>query len=82
MRHIYVSMQEHLCEHKMVIMLEGKIAHILTFQFLSCLFSLAVIDDAPRDEFTPRHRHTLKEFAAIAMREMELWRDKVRWSFF
>ncbi|KAJ3862890.1 atypical/HisK protein kinase [Lentinula novae-zelandiae] len=40
--------------------------------------SLAVIDDAPREEFTPRHRHTLKEFAAIAMREMELWRDKIQ----
>ncbi|KAJ4480084.1 atypical/HisK protein kinase [Lentinula aciculospora] len=40
--------------------------------------SLAVIDDAPRNEFTPRLRHTLKEFAAIAMREMELWRDKIQ----
>ncbi|KAF9266548.1 hypothetical protein L218DRAFT_956321 [Marasmius fiardii PR-910] len=40
--------------------------------------SLAVIDDAPREEFTPRLRHTLKEFAAIAMREMELWRDKIQ----
>ncbi|KAJ3714916.1 atypical/HisK protein kinase [Lentinula guzmanii] len=40
--------------------------------------SLAVIDDAPREEFIPRHRHTLKEFAAIAMREMELWRDKIQ----
>ncbi|KAF9060821.1 hypothetical protein BDP27DRAFT_1339078 [Rhodocollybia butyracea] len=40
--------------------------------------SLAVIDDTRRDEFTPRHRHTLKEFAAIAMREMELWRDKIQ----
>ncbi|KAL0067855.1 hypothetical protein AAF712_005023 [Marasmius tenuissimus] len=37
-----------------------------------------VIDDAPREEFTPRLRHTLKEFAAIAMREMELWRDKIQ----
>ncbi|KAK7044175.1 hypothetical protein VNI00_007895 [Paramarasmius palmivorus] len=40
--------------------------------------SLAVIDDSPREEFTPRLRHTLKEFAAIAMREMELWRDKIQ----
>ncbi|KAJ7056611.1 hypothetical protein C8F01DRAFT_1372605 [Mycena amicta] len=39
---------------------------------------LALIDDAPRDEFTPRQRYTLKEFAGIAMREMELWRDKIR----
>ncbi|KAK0193685.1 hypothetical protein F5146DRAFT_925569 [Armillaria mellea] len=40
--------------------------------------TLVVIDDSPRDDFTPRHRHTLKEFAAIAMREMELWRDKIQ----
>ncbi|KAJ7722741.1 hypothetical protein DFH07DRAFT_856541 [Mycena maculata] len=39
---------------------------------------LALIDDAPREDFTPRQRHTLKEFAAIAMREMELWRDKIQ----
>ncbi|KAF9000613.1 hypothetical protein BDQ17DRAFT_1426959 [Cyathus striatus] len=58
----------------------------------------AVIDDTPREEFAPRQRHTLKEFAvsfirlrsenrlfdesldvqAIAMREMELWRDKIQ----
>lgn len=40
--------------------------------------SLALIDDVPRDDFSPRQRHTLKEFAAIAMREMELWRDKIQ----
>lgn len=58
--------------------------------------ALAIMDDIPRQEFSPRQRHTLKEFAvsavvhflilsppnpffqAIAMREMELWRDKVR----
>ncbi|KAJ2922862.1 hypothetical protein H1R20_g14244, partial [Candolleomyces eurysporus] len=40
--------------------------------------TLAVIDDSPRDDFPPRQRHTLKEFAAIAMREMELWRDKIQ----
>ncbi|KIM39991.1 hypothetical protein M413DRAFT_189339 [Hebeloma cylindrosporum] len=40
--------------------------------------TLAVIDDQPREEFSPRQRHTLKEFAAIAMREMELWRDKIQ----
>ncbi|KAG6850684.1 hypothetical protein H0H93_009842 [Arthromyces matolae] len=39
--------------------------------------ALAVISDTPRDDFSPRQRHTLKEFAAIAMREMELWRDKM-----
>lgn len=36
------------------------------------------MDDTPRAEFTPRQRHTLKEFAAIVMREMELWRDKIQ----
>ncbi|CUA70493.1 Peroxide stress-activated histidine kinase mak1 [Rhizoctonia solani] len=40
--------------------------------------TLCVIDDKPRGEFTPRQRHTLKEFAAIVMREMELWRDKIQ----
>ncbi|KAF9223470.1 hypothetical protein BS17DRAFT_767327 [Gyrodon lividus] len=39
--------------------------------------SLALIDDSPRQDFSPRQRHTLKEFAAIVMREMELWRDKM-----
>ncbi|KAH7925472.1 hypothetical protein BV22DRAFT_1046735 [Leucogyrophana mollusca] len=39
--------------------------------------SLTLTDDVPRREFSPRQRHTLKEFAAIVMREMELWRDKV-----
>ncbi|KZV74683.1 hypothetical protein PENSPDRAFT_662313 [Peniophora sp. CONT] len=40
--------------------------------------ALCIIDDQPRAEFSPRQRHTLKEFAAIAMREMELWRDKIQ----
>ncbi|KAG6373418.1 Fph type histidine kinase [Boletus reticuloceps] len=40
--------------------------------------SLALIDDSPRQDFSPRQRHTLKEFAAIVMREMELWRDKIQ----
>ncbi|KAF9532582.1 hypothetical protein CPB83DRAFT_880691 [Crepidotus variabilis] len=40
--------------------------------------ALVLIDDQPRDEFSPRHRHALKEFAAITMREMELWRDKIQ----
>ncbi|KAF9484335.1 hypothetical protein BDN70DRAFT_910722 [Pholiota conissans] len=40
--------------------------------------TLAIIDDQPREEFSPRQRHTLKEFAAITMREMELWRDKIQ----
>ncbi|KAF8624530.1 hypothetical protein AX15_005840 [Amanita polypyramis BW_CC] len=40
--------------------------------------TLAIIDDSPWDDFSPRQRHTLKEFAAILMREMELWRDKIQ----
>ncbi|KAG5720942.1 hypothetical protein E4T56_gene855 [Termitomyces sp. T112] len=40
--------------------------------------ALAVFSDAPREGFSPRQKHTLKEFAAIAMREMELWRDKIQ----
>ncbi|KAF9648803.1 hypothetical protein BDM02DRAFT_3095826, partial [Thelephora ganbajun] len=40
--------------------------------------TLSIIDDSPRSEFSPRQRHTLKEFATIAMREMELWRDKIQ----
>ncbi|KAF4614071.1 hypothetical protein D9613_007880 [Agrocybe pediades] len=40
--------------------------------------TLAVIDDQLREEFSPRQRHTLKEFAAIVMREMELWSDKIQ----
>ncbi|KZS92507.1 hypothetical protein SISNIDRAFT_429142 [Sistotremastrum niveocremeum HHB9708] len=40
--------------------------------------SLCLLDDHPRGEFSPRQRHTLKEFAAVVMREMELWRDKIQ----
>ncbi|EIN03716.1 hypothetical protein PUNSTDRAFT_93733 [Punctularia strigosozonata HHB-11173 SS5] len=39
---------------------------------------LSVFDDMPRGEFSPRQRHALREFAAIAMRELELWRDKIQ----
>ncbi|KDN38329.1 hypothetical protein K437DRAFT_259454 [Tilletiaria anomala UBC 951] len=39
--------------------------------------SLCVIDNRPRDEFSPRQRHTLREFARIVMREMELLRDRM-----
>ncbi|KAL7421615.1 hypothetical protein Q5752_003384 [Cryptotrichosporon argae] len=42
------------------------------------LGSLCIIDDKPRPEFTPRSRLILKEFAAVAMRELELWRDKLQ----
>ncbi|KAG8857653.1 His Kinase A domain containing protein [Tulasnella sp. 330] len=40
--------------------------------------SLCVVDDVPRDDFSPRSRHTLKEFAAIVVRELELWRDTIQ----
>ncbi|KAJ7195709.1 hypothetical protein B0H12DRAFT_1038615, partial [Mycena haematopus] len=39
---------------------------------------LTLVDDAPREDFTPCQQHTLKELAAIAMRELELWLDEVR----
>ncbi|EPQ28003.1 uncharacterized protein PFL1_04330 [Pseudozyma flocculosa PF-1] len=39
--------------------------------------SLCLIDDRPRAEFGPRQRHTLKEFARVVMREMELLREKI-----
>lgn len=41
------------------------------------LGSLCIIDDKPWTEFNPRQRHTLKEFARVVMREMELMRDQV-----
>ncbi|KAK7690600.1 hypothetical protein QCA50_005699 [Cerrena zonata] len=40
--------------------------------------TLSIMDDTPRREFSPRQRHTLKEFAQVAMRELELWRDKIQ----
>ncbi|RXK37056.1 hypothetical protein M231_05644 [Tremella mesenterica] len=40
--------------------------------------TLCIIDDKPRTEFPPRSRLILKEFAAVTMREMELWRDKLQ----
>ncbi|KAG9010965.1 His Kinase A domain containing protein [Tulasnella sp. JGI-2019a] len=40
--------------------------------------SLCIVDDVPREEFSPRSRHTLKEFAAIVVRELELWRDNIQ----
>lgn len=62
------------------------------FLLLTSVYRLSIIDDNPRREFSPRQRHTLKEFAVsdfpysatrsadvfqqIAMRELELWRDK------
>lgn len=39
------------------------------------LGSLCLIDTEPRPEFTPRQRHTLKEFSKIVMRSLEMKRD-------
>lgn len=41
------------------------------------LGSLCIIDDRPWQEFSPRQRHTLKEFSRVVMREMELSRDTI-----
>ncbi|KAF8802541.1 hypothetical protein BYT27DRAFT_7341419 [Phlegmacium glaucopus] len=40
--------------------------------------TLAVIDDQPREEFSPRQRHTLKEFAAIFVSRLS---QCARWNF-
>ncbi len=42
--------------------------------------SLCIIDDQPRSEFNPRQRHTLREFARVVMREMELLRDRMHFN--
>lgn len=41
------------------------------------LGSLCIIDTQPRTDFTPRQRHTLKEFGRVVMRELELTRDQI-----
>lgn len=40
--------------------------------------TLSVIDPTPRTEFTDKERALLMDFAAIVMREMELWNDQVQ----
>ncbi|KAG8869471.1 His Kinase A domain containing protein [Tulasnella sp. 331] len=42
------------------------------------LGAICIIDDVTRTDLSPRSRHTLKEFAAIVMRELELWRDQIQ----
>ncbi|CAO1615584.1 unnamed protein product [Sympodiomycopsis kandeliae] len=42
------------------------------------LGSLCLIDSEPRNEFSPRQRHTLKEFGRVVMRELELTRDQIQ----
>lgn len=41
------------------------------------LGTLCLIDVEPRASFSPRLRHTLKEFARVVMRELELTRDRI-----
>ncbi|KAK5807990.1 hypothetical protein F5H01DRAFT_282632 [Linnemannia elongata] len=40
--------------------------------------SLCLIDDEPKISFTERERMMLIDFAAVVMREMELWNDQVQ----
>ncbi|KAK3845133.1 MAG: hypothetical protein J3R72DRAFT_364949 [Linnemannia gamsii] len=40
--------------------------------------SLCLIDDEPRSAFTEREKTMLIDFAAVVMREMELWNDQVQ----
>ncbi|GJJ78662.1 hypothetical protein EMPS_11021 [Entomortierella parvispora] len=40
--------------------------------------SLCLLDSCPRTEFSERERRLLIDFAAVVMREMELWHDQVQ----
>ncbi|KAF9125324.1 His Kinase A domain containing protein [Mortierella sp. 14UC] len=40
--------------------------------------SLCLVDDEPRTVFTAREKTMLTDFAAVVMREMELWNDQVQ----
>ncbi|KAF9920854.1 His Kinase A domain containing protein [Linnemannia zychae] len=40
--------------------------------------SLCIVDDEPRTTFTEEDRINLNDFAAVVMREMELWNDQVQ----
>ncbi|KAF9411325.1 His Kinase A domain containing protein [Podila epigama] len=40
--------------------------------------SLCLVDTEPRSSFTQRERMLLVDFAAVVMREMELWNDQVQ----
>ncbi|KAF9435868.1 His Kinase A domain containing protein [Entomortierella beljakovae] len=43
-----------------------------------CIGSLCVTDPKPRAEFTETEKRLLNDFAAVVMREMELWNDQVQ----
>jgi hypothetical protein len=58
--------QLHLYEHKMDSILERRFPELhseWTGVVDRVHISLLVVDDAPREDFSPRQRHTLKEFA-------------------
>ncbi|GBB86465.1 hypothetical protein RclHR1_01290009 [Rhizophagus clarus] len=40
--------------------------------------TICVIDREPRDSFSKKDRESLKEFAKVVMRELELWTDTLR----
>ena len=61
-------MQEHLYEHMMATISAGRLL-VLILPVVTDIWSgsLTLMDDSPRQDFTPRQRHTLKEFAVGAM---------------
>jgi len=63
--HTYVSMQELPSERKMVLISERAYHHLCggLHEAQAQDHRLSVIDDQPRDDFSPRQLHTLKEFA-------------------
>ena len=64
---IYISdlLQVHHYEHKMASISERRFSECILNRHVAdrVHVSLMVLDDAPREDFSPRQRHTLKEFA-------------------
>ena len=59
------STRVRLCERKTDLISERAFSRLVCDGYVvdGIRISLAICDDAPREDFSPRQRHTLKEFA-------------------